>query len=272
MERNPKRDEFTLVEGRKSRKNKLRTNAKINTRKNIYNFIGNSIDSRFASKLHGDKELIKTSKLLSDLVSKLEVQCVKCIISYGIGNFGSSRIARLQYALFLCLKQAVLPEQCAIYDPVLSKEEIAIALNDGVSVIEVNEECRRSVTTKTLFYMPHCDRPMYDNVLWANWDPDIIDKVLILGNSFASIRERVPNMILKSETPILCKVIIHGLFSEDSLDVDSSIDDDIFNDCAFVWFDANSLRISAPEVLSKPEICKPCTPIELSVDQHKPFE
>jgi hypothetical protein len=47
------------------------------------------------------------------------------------------------------------------------------------------KEGKRSVQQRTLFFMPHCGRQLYSNVLWANWSPYQLEKILILGNSFA---------------------------------------------------------------------------------------
>jgi hypothetical protein len=38
----------------------------------------------------------------------------------------------------------------------------------------------------TVFYMPHCGRALINNVLWANWGPELA-RLLLVGNSLASI-------------------------------------------------------------------------------------
>lgn len=35
---------------------------------------------------------------------------------------------------------------------------------------------------RVLFYMPHCPQRLYSNVLWANWTPQALARLLILGN------------------------------------------------------------------------------------------
>ena len=32
--------------------------------------------------------------------------------------------------------------------------------------------------------MPHCGRPLYNNLLWSNWQPHLLSHVIIIGNSF----------------------------------------------------------------------------------------
>ena len=51
------------------------------------------------------------------------------------------------------------------------------------------QEGKRKVSEKTLFYMLHCGKPLYNNLLWANWSEQI-SNVVILGNSFVSYEER----------------------------------------------------------------------------------
>ncbi|KAK3753267.1 hypothetical protein QZH41_015210, partial [Actinostola sp. cb2023] len=46
-------------------------------------------------------------------------------------------------------------------------------------------EAKRSVSQPTLFYMPHCSKLLYNNVLWANWGPSL-KNVVIFGNGFSS--------------------------------------------------------------------------------------
>ena len=57
-----------------------------------------------------------------------------------------------------------------VYDPVLGEAERAMLRARGCGVPERNEEGRRSVAAAeaegvTLFFMPHCGRQLYANVL-----------------------------------------------------------------------------------------------------------
>lgn len=42
----------------------------------------------------------------------------------------------------------------------------------------------------TLFYMVHCGKALYNNLLWSNWSPAALSKLVIIGNSFRGIEER----------------------------------------------------------------------------------
>ena len=199
---------------------------------------------------------------------------IKCLVSYGIGHVGTSRIARIQYTHFLIIRDFLgeslgVKVRAFLFDPVLTPDEKAAIEADDVTIIPENEECRRCVendASVTLFYMPHCDRPMYENVLWANWRPDLLSRVVFFGNSFRLIGERVPSSRLKEETPLLAKLVKRECFEEKTVDVDSSIDDDVFNDCALTWFPKDTLlpiKEEEAEFWEKSSIPISCTPAEL---------
>lgn len=42
----------------------------------------------------------------------------------------------------------------------------------------------------TLFYMIHCGKALYNNLLWSNWSVAALSKIIIVGNSFRGIEER----------------------------------------------------------------------------------
>ena len=40
----------------------------------------------------------------------------------------------------------------------------------------------------TIFYMPHCAKALYNNLLYANWSSVHLARFVIVGNSFATMR------------------------------------------------------------------------------------
>jgi len=50
-------------------------------------------------------------------------------------------------------------------------------------IIESNEEAKRKIENETLFYMPHCEKYLYNNLLEVNWNA-VLSKMVIIGNSF----------------------------------------------------------------------------------------
>ena len=51
-----------------------------------------------------------------------------------------------------------------------------------LQVLKENNAGGCAVTEPTLFYMPHCDCHLYNNLLKANWSPQQLCKIAILGN------------------------------------------------------------------------------------------
>ncbi|CAI8023273.1 SRR1-like protein [Geodia barretti] len=132
---------------------------------------------------------------------------VECedLICYGIGLFGTCRIARLQLALLLHIASVKQVSKVLVYDPVLCPQEKAALRELHCVCIPENELCRRQVQTKTVFYMPHCGRAMYNNLIWANWSPEKLSQLALIGNSFQSYLDSPPPPSDPSDPEIITK-------------------------------------------------------------------
>ncbi|KAF2323759.1 hypothetical protein GH714_036846 [Hevea brasiliensis] len=75
-----------------------------------------------------------------------------------------------------------------VFDPVLSATESRVLEVLGCSVLSMNEHGRRRVTKPTIFYMPHCEAELYNNLLQANWGVDLLNCIVLFGNSFELYR------------------------------------------------------------------------------------
>lgn len=61
-------------------------------------------------------------------------------------------------------------------------------------ILNENEHCCRRLEHHSnyhLFYMPHVDYPLYNNLLGVNWNPQDLGKLIILGNSFTETIETI---------------------------------------------------------------------------------
>lgn len=61
----------------------------------------------------------------------------------------------------------------------------------------------------TVFYMVHCGKALYNNLLWRNWSPAALSKLVIIGNSFRGIEERsghTPGRLSASHPALLFSV------------------------------------------------------------------
>lgn len=67
----------------------------------------------------------------------------------------------------------------------------------GVGVIEANESGRRRASGRAVFFMPHCGKSLYENVVAANWGVSITD-ILIIGNRWALFASRRCSQLMES--------------------------------------------------------------------------
>ncbi|XP_039717796.1 SRR1-like protein isoform X2 [Pteropus medius] len=138
----------------------------------------------------------------------------KCVC-YGIGNFSTCVIARNQLTfLLLFLEKCQIPRShCWVYDPLFSQLEIAVLSSLRLIVLSENEEGKRSVCGEhTIFYMLHCGTALYNNLLWSNWSVDALSKMVIIGNSFKGLEERLLTRILHKNYGYIAKAkpTLHG--------------------------------------------------------------
>lgn len=111
------------------------------------------------------------------------------VICYGLGSFNKETISRKQLYFLICLKQFVNCADWQAYDPVFNGDEQSILCKLGFSLIQQNEYCRRPIQVdgtvkRTLFYMPHCHKFMFNNLFWSNWNAQSLSDLYLIGNSF----------------------------------------------------------------------------------------
>ncbi|XP_040859536.1 SRR1-like protein [Ochotona curzoniae] len=173
--------------------------------------------------------------------SALDACQVKCVC-YGLGNFATCVIARSQLAfLLLLLEKCQIPRShCWVYDPLFSQLEIAVLSSLGMIVLRENEEGKRSVAGEpTLFYMPHCGTALYNNLLWRNWSVDALSRMLVMGNSFKGLEERLLTRTLQRSYPYVAK-ILKGLEELELTQTARYMD--TFNDTSVHWFPRQKLQ------------------------------
>ena len=127
------------------------------------------------------KKEIEKKEDLNKIYNELKDKNIKNIICYGLGHLGSCKVSQAQTSLLLILKD-FLNVSVEIYDPLFNYTDLKLCLNFDFKVISHNELGKRSVNETTLFYMPHCGTPLYNNLLWANWNPENLVNCIIIGN------------------------------------------------------------------------------------------
>ncbi|CAN7940963.1 unnamed protein product [Ixodes hexagonus] len=161
------------------------------------------------------------------------------VVCYGLGNFSRCANARYQLALLICVRRYLSAGTAVVYDPVFTVQERGILASMGFDVLERNEEGKRCVDERTLFFMPHCGTPLYNSVLWANWTQTSLNKVIILGNSFDTIWTNKLDRVLDEKCSFLLNV--KPAVREFPI-VNNFRYADVFNDLALHTFDATLLQ------------------------------
>lgn len=80
------------------------------------------------------------------------------------------------------------------------------------------QEGKRLASRPTLFYLMHCGKALYNNLLWKNWSTQCLPRLSVIGNSFSSMRERfvrpqsevVLVLLVKSEVSSECLSLHQG--------------------------------------------------------------
>ncbi|NWH69592.1 SRR1L protein, partial [Piaya cayana] len=169
-------------------------------------------------------------------------------VCYGLGRFSTSPAARDQLAFLLLLLEElqVPPGQCALFDPVFSAQEVAVLGQLGLQLLSDNEEGKHGVEgLATLFYMVHCGKALYNNLLWRNWSAEALSKMVIIGNSFKGTEERLLPRILERDYSYIAKVL---KATEEVALPDHPRYQDTFNDTSVHWFPVQKLKELSPEV------------------------
>uniref|UniRef100_A0A672IC97 SRR1 domain containing n=1 Tax=Salarias fasciatus TaxID=181472 RepID=A0A672IC97_SALFA len=182
------------------------------------------------------EELLAASSSASKPWEQLE-ECV----CYGLGSFSSCVSARFQLALLLLLLEAgqVRGTDCSVYDPAFSSAERDVLRELGLTVLTENEEGKRVASKPTLFYLMHCGKALYNNLLWKNWSTQCLSMVIIIGNSFSGIRERTIDRELQRDYGYISKAV--NFCEERRLPCPARLID-VFSDTSVISFPSCSLQ------------------------------
>lgn len=195
-------DEFKLVESKSRAKKKTRNNEdeetsqkkqaidlykKIETcKRNLKDYDNNLYASKVIYQL---KETLRV-KLKGP--SKID------IVSYGLGSPDENLASRYQFALLLiiidALKLNLDLELVELFDPAFTQLDLRV-IQDlyKLKITTTNEKSMRTVSKVTLFYMPHCPKALYNNLLYANWSVEDLSRLIIFGNSFTTLKNMLVN-------------------------------------------------------------------------------
>ncbi|KAF7139609.1 hypothetical protein RHSIM_Rhsim07G0066600 [Rhododendron simsii] len=135
---------------------------------------------------------IRTPQISDHISRVLGSETKMQMVIYGIGSLELYEPPRVQLGLaILTKKRFSWIGDVEVFDPILSGTETRVLETLGCSVLSVNEQGRRQASKPTLFYMPHCEAELYDNLLHANWRVDLLNRIILFGNSFEGYEQYV---------------------------------------------------------------------------------
>ncbi|KAF5445981.1 hypothetical protein F2P56_031648 [Juglans regia] len=135
---------------------------------------------------------IQTPEILHCLHRVLGSESKMQMVIYGIGSIESYEPPRLQLSLAVLMKRKFSwIGDIEVFDPILSATESRVLEALGCSVLSVNEQGHRRAIKPTMFFMPHCEAELYDNLLHANWGVELLNRVVLFGNSFKTYEQHI---------------------------------------------------------------------------------
>ncbi|KAG2299775.1 hypothetical protein Bca4012_011392 [Brassica carinata] len=161
--------------------------------------------SRLKKKMETSIKKIESSKFYITLLEQLKSPVVSDqfrlvlgtetqlqMVMYGIGSIESYESPRFQLSIAILMKREFdWVGNIEVFDPILSATESSVLESLGCTVLSVNEQARREALRPSLFFMPHCEANLYNNMLQANWRMDRLSRIVLFGNSFQMYEEQV---------------------------------------------------------------------------------
>ena len=226
---------------------------------------------RFVNDTLAQHELVVPNSNFKTKENKVSsTNIISKIICLGLGNFTSSKEGEYQLVFLKCLvkilglEDSLTRKSVLVFDPVHTKCEESIIQELGFECAAKANNLEGKYSLKdedysgTLFYLPHCPKQLTNNILWANWQPELLGSaspecpddrsqhgIYILGNSFESITSSLPDRILKER--------LEYILLSSSYVFETKVDNcfkysDIFNDTSLHSFPIKTLPSSSDPI------------------------
>jgi len=198
---------------------------------------------KFLNQLKNCEEELKTSEFLKgaeeSLKRALQQKEIREIICLGIGKISECSIAKHQLALISVIKKLFDIPAIKFFDPVLSADEKKLLELLQFEVLTENTEGKYLAQQPTLFYLPHCPKQITNNLLFTNWNPENIQNLFLICNSFSSVVQSTPERLLRPNAHYILE--INPYVSEIEFENNFRYSD-IFNDFSAHSFTSEKLQ------------------------------
>ncbi|KAG8932350.1 hypothetical protein FRC02_001282 [Tulasnella sp. 418] len=158
------------------------------------------------NQLHETKHWQDCVAYVDDLPDEPLIHKALCL---GLGSPTASVNAREQLLLFMELLKHFHIDSHAVtvYDPVFSEEDRKGLKELGFEISEENKKGRYPVDERTLVYMPHCGKRLYENLYRANWSKIQLSSLVLVGNDLQGYEEGTPKAKFEAQTPCLARIL-----------------------------------------------------------------
>jgi hypothetical protein len=191
------------------------------------------------------KRQIRLTKLFETLVAAVETFQPQTILCYGLGRLSIARCAlQLALACTVCEVSSVNCSSRLSFDPMHGGEDHALLAECGFTCLDKSVLGKDvSMDTRTLFFMPHCERWMYCEVLAAR--ESSLDRTLIIGNSlkeYVAMNERTNDIIQRTVAENrVCETALALLVDEEHCTLDSALMFEAFNNTRILRLSTETL-------------------------------
>ncbi|XP_055302455.1 SRR1-like protein isoform X1 [Sitodiplosis mosellana] len=209
---NIKEDSFTLVTSQR-RKTKKHTNKRLETNPIFKPSEEDFVDEEAVIKrIYETQTDLRLSTYYENAIAKLRSVLHrfgskgKQIVCIGIGHFSECSISRHQLAFILSVKELFGFNSIVFHEPILSRSEVNILKTLNCSVAANNVEGKVEIEGVTLVYAPHCPKQLINNLLWKNWNVDVLKQLIYIGNSFSNLLNSIPSRFLSVDAGFIVKL------------------------------------------------------------------
>ena len=164
---------------------------------------------------------IKDTPAFSVLKQQFQQKRIDSIVCRGIGDSCSSIPARTQVSFILSLAKALKISQLSFFDPLSCSSCCQYLTSQGFKCLETNTNGVFSFSEHTAYFMPHCPRFLYHNILISNWSPKMMQNLCIVGNSFKDYSEKC-RLFIQNLRSAVEDLFDQGSIIETPLDFDNS--------------------------------------------------
>ncbi|KAF5365629.1 hypothetical protein D9758_003286 [Tetrapyrgos nigripes] len=144
-----------------------------------------------------------------DALDKKSWKSTARVVCLGLGSPSNSPIPRAQlgFLLDMCDVLKIDFEQVTVYDPVFTEQDHCLLKGLEFRTPLSGEDLGVTADDPTIFFMPHCDIELYENVLRKNWTGERLSNLILVSNRLEDYVENNSVDKLESTAPAVLRIV-----------------------------------------------------------------